>query len=153
MGHQEVFCRLVPHDEDVHGPPGDVLPLIAQVQEHKASTPVRPCLDYRCLNDLLTSQPGRSALVCEDTLHKWRRVGDPDELRLLDIRKAYLQVHIAPELQRFQTVLWQGKVYVMTRIGLWVECCTQVHGHYRTVGDPCIPRGGQLCRRCDDPRQ
>ena len=59
---------LVPHDEDVHGPPGGVLPLIALVQEHKASTPVQPCLDYRCLNDILASQPGWSAPVCEDTL-------------------------------------------------------------------------------------
>ena len=108
---------LVPHDEDVHGPQGGVLPVIAQIQEHKASTSVRLCLDYRCLNDLLTSQPGRSAPVCEDTLRNWRRAGDLNELRLLDIRKAHLQVHIAPELQRSQTVLWQGKVYVMTRIG------------------------------------
>ena len=74
MGHYEVFFWC-----------------IAQVEEHKASTPVGPCLDYHCLNDLLTSQPGRSAPVCEDTLRKWRRVGDLDELRLLDVRKAYLQ--------------------------------------------------------------
>ena len=79
---------LVPHDEDVHRPPAGVLPVIAQVEEHKASMPVQPCLDYRCLNDLLTSQPGRSAPVCEDTLCKWRRAGDPGEMRLLDIRKA-----------------------------------------------------------------
>ena len=82
-------------------------------------------VDYRCLNDLLTSQPGRSAQVCEDTLHKWRRAGDPNELRLLDIRKAYLQIHIAAELQRFQTVLWQGKEYVMTRMGFRLSVATK----------------------------
>ena len=108
---------LVPHDESIHGRPGAVLPLIAQVQEHKPSTPVRPCLDYRLLNKLLVSQPGRSAPVCEETLRKWRLAGDPSDFRLLDIRKAYLQVHVAPELQRFQTVVWQGRTYVMTRMG------------------------------------
>ena len=38
---------LVPHDEAKHGVPSCVLPLLPQVQEHKPSTPVRPCLDYR----------------------------------------------------------------------------------------------------------
>ena len=108
---------LVPHDSAVHGEPAAVLPFLAQVQEHKASTPVRPCLDYRILNDLLASHPGREALVCDETLRKWRRVGNPSNLRLLDIRKAYLQVHVAPDLQRFQTVIWQGRAYVMTRMG------------------------------------
>ena len=107
----------MPHDSAVHGEPATVLPFLAQVQEHKASTPVRPCLDYRILNDLLASHPDREAPVCDETLRKWRRAGNPSNLRLLDIRKAYLQVHVAPDLQRFQTVIWQGRVYVMTRMG------------------------------------
>ena len=43
---------LVPHGEAGHGPVCGVLPLIARTQEHRASTPVRPCLDYRKLNGL-----------------------------------------------------------------------------------------------------
>ena len=108
---------LVPHDPEVHGEPAAVLPLLAQVQEHKETTPVRPCLDYRHLNDQLTSQPGNSAPVCEDKLRKWRQAGDANEFCLLDVRKAYLQVHVEPELARYQTVLWQGKTYVMSRMG------------------------------------
>ena len=96
---------LVPHNDALHGSPTAVLPLLAQMQEHKASTPVRPCPDHRSLNALLVSQPGREALVCEETLRKWRREGDPEGLRLLDIKKAYLQVHLASELQRYQTVV------------------------------------------------
>ena len=42
---------LVPYDASQHGPIGAVLPLIAVCQEHKPTTPVRPCLDYRALND------------------------------------------------------------------------------------------------------
>ena len=108
---------LVPHNPEVHGQPAAVLPLIAQVQEHKATTPVRPVLDYRLLNKHLISTPGRDAVVCEETLRKWRKDGDPSELALLDIKKAYLQVHVAPELLRFQTVIWKGQLFVMTRMG------------------------------------
>ena len=36
---------LVPYDEEQHGLPGAVLPLITVSQEHKPTTPVRPCLD------------------------------------------------------------------------------------------------------------
>ena len=79
---------LVPHDPKVHGQPAAVLPLIAQVQEHKETTPVRPVLDYRLLNKHLVSTPGRDAVVCEETLRKWRKDGNPSELALLDIKKA-----------------------------------------------------------------
>ena len=52
---------LVPYDADVHGPVGGVLPLIAVCQEHKLSTPIRPCLDYRELNKRIASRPGTEA--------------------------------------------------------------------------------------------
>ena len=35
---------------------------------------------------------------------------------MLDIRKAYLQVHVSPELLRYQTVVWREKLFVMTRM-------------------------------------
>eukprot|EP00117_Sycon_ciliatum_P045998 scpid93880/ scgid32998/ len=69
---------LVPHDEQLHGKPACVLPPLAQVQEHKESTPVRPCLDYRKLNECLISKPGVEVPVCEETLRRWRRAGDAD---------------------------------------------------------------------------
>ena len=107
----------MPHDEEKHGKPAAVLPLLAQVQEHKETTPVRPCLDYRCLNESLQSEPGLDAVVCPDTLRKWQLAGDARDHKLLDIRKAYLNVRVAPELLRYQTVVWKGALYVMTRMG------------------------------------
>ena len=100
---EELFCQeveswiknqwLVEHDPAVHGEPGGVLPLLARTQEHKSSTPVRPCLDYRPLNSLILSQPGADAPVCEDTIRSWRKAGDAEDYDLLDICKVYLQVH------------------------------------------------------------
>ena len=107
---------LVPHDESVHGKIAGVLPLLARVQEHKSSTPVRPCLDYRQLNALLKSQPGSEAPVCAEKVRAWRQT-DGREWDMLDIRKAYLQVHIDPALVRYQGVVWKGKMFVMTRMG------------------------------------
>ena len=124
---EEQFCQeiqhwideewLVPHNQEVHGSPAAVLPLIAHVQAHKETTPVRPCLDYRFLNKCLSSQPGQDSPDCGDTIRKWRCAGGARGFSILDVRKAYLQVHVHPELLRYQTVIWGGKRYVMTRMG------------------------------------
>ena len=41
----------------------------------------------------------------------------PDDYRLLDISKAYLNVHVHPDLLRYQCVVWCNKVYVLERMG------------------------------------
>ena len=89
---------LVPYDEAVHGPLGAVLPLLPAVQQHKPSTPVRPCLDYSMLNEFILSNPGANSPVCGDKIREWRQ--RTDDSKLLDIRKAYLQVHLDESLQR-----------------------------------------------------
>ena len=122
---EEKFCRevdswvekgwLVPYDAQHHGPPGAVLPILASCQEHKLTTPIRPCLDYRTLNDHVVSKPGKNAPACGDTIRKWRQ--RDTESKVLDISKAFLNVHIHPSLQRFQVVVWRDKQYVMERMG------------------------------------
>ena len=111
---------LVLHKPDVHDDPAAVLPLMAVSQQHK-STPVRPVLDYRALNDTILSMPGTESPVSEEKLRKWRMKGNPTEFEMLDIRRAYLQVRVSPELHRYQTVIWQGKRYGMTRMGFEVS--------------------------------
>ena len=108
---------LVPHNPVKHGEPAAVLPLMAVAQEHKPTTPVRPVLDYRELNKLIKSFPGADAPACVEKLRLWRAAGPAEEHQLLDIRKAYLQVHLSPELLRYQTVIWKGQKFVMTRMG------------------------------------
>ena len=100
---------LIPHDPIVHGEPAAVLPLLPQVQDHKVTTPVRPVLDYRCLNAQLKSDPDGDAPACEESLRKWRKAGCPGDFNL--------QVHVTKEFLKYQTVLWNGKPYVMTRMG------------------------------------
>ena len=40
--------------------------------------------------------------MCQEKLREWRRQGTVASL--LSLRKAYLQVHVSKDLQRFQTV-------------------------------------------------
>eukprot|EP00117_Sycon_ciliatum_P043595 scpid114729/ scgid31545/ len=71
-------------------------------------------------------------------VREWR-THDVTEYEMLDIRKAHLQVRMAPELLRYQRVKWKGKLYVMTRVALgWsvastftdviVKWCKRGHG-------------------------
>ena len=108
---------MVPHSLATHGPPAGILPLLAVAQQHKAiTTEGYPCLEY-APNGLLVSSPGANLLVCYDKLRKWRLHGEPDRHSLLDIRKAYSQVHMAAELMRSQVVKRLGQVFATTRIG------------------------------------
>ena len=115
---------LVPYDADRHGPPGAVLPLLAVCQEHKPTTPVRPCLDYRALNVRIISSPGREAPACPEKLREWRQRKGAS--KIVDIRKAFLNVRIHPTQQRFQMVVWQGRQYVMERMGFGLAIAPKV---------------------------
>ena len=108
---------LVKHDPARHGEPQCVLPLLALPQEHKPTTSVRPCLDYRRLNKCVKSVPGADAPACSDTIRRWRQAGHPADFLLLDISKTYLRVHVAPELQHYEVLVWQGQMFVMERMG------------------------------------
>ena len=84
--------RMAEHDVLKHGEPKCVPSLIAQMQEGKTSTPVRPCLNYRMLNECIVSHPGLDAPAYGKTLRKWCQAGPPDSYQLIDISKAYLRV-------------------------------------------------------------
>ena len=132
---------LVDHDTDKHGASDCVLPLMAVLQEHKQSTPVRPVLDYRRLNEHMVCHPGADSPVCEEKLRTWRKAGEAGSYNIIDIKKAYLQVRIAPDLLRFQVLSWRGKTYVMTRMGFGLSVAPKLMNiivHYVTRAKPDI---------------
>ena len=103
---------LVPHDEKHHGPVKGTIPLMAVVQRNKEK--VRPVLDFRELNSHLSLHTAE-ADVCSEKIREWRRHGQ--KTALLDLRKAYLQIHVHPSLWPYQTVMFKGKRYCLTRLG------------------------------------
>ena len=97
------------------GPVTGVIPLLAVVQPTKDK--VRPVMDYRELNDYLECHTGDgNVAVCNEKLRKWRQLAG--SLKLVDLRSAYLQIHIAPELWKYQVVRYQGKHYALPGLAL-----------------------------------
>ena len=60
-------------------------------------------MDYRELNDYVECHTGDDMVgVCSDKLRQWRKL--QGELRVVDLRSAYLQIHVAPHLWKYQVV-------------------------------------------------
>ena len=115
---------LEPHDVRLHGEVSGVIPLMAVLQQNKGGK-VRPVMDYsRELNKYVNSNPGRDVAVCQEKLREWRKYGD--KVCILDLQKAYLQLHIDLCLQRFQAVRFKGKLYVMTRMRFGLNVAPKV---------------------------
>lgn len=98
-----------------------VLPLMAVEQINKGK--VRPVLDYRRLNEHVSSHPG-SSQVCDETIRKWRRVGE--DAALLDLKKAYLQLFVDRSLWKYQAVRYKGRSYFLTRLGFGLNCAPKI---------------------------
>ena len=103
----------VPHEERVDS----VVPLMAVEQSTKGKT--RPVLDFRELNQFVSSHSGDS-VVCDETLRRWRLSGQ--NVSIIDLRKAYLQLHVDPKLWRYQAVCYKEKYYYLTRLGFGLNC-------------------------------
>ena len=80
-------------------PQGGIVPMLAVNQENKGK--VRPVLDYQELNASVQSNTANSE-VCPETLKRWRLMGD--WLGVVDLKNAYLQLHVRRDLQDFQVV-------------------------------------------------
>ncbi|KRY45017.1 hypothetical protein T03_16340 [Trichinella britovi] len=105
---------LVPYDESEHGPPKGLLPLMAKPAIQRNKKKVRPVMDFRELNAHIESHTA-DADVCSQKLREWRRQGV--NVALIDLKKAYLQIRIDKSLWPYQTVVFKGKRYCLTRLG------------------------------------
>ena len=103
---------LVPYSETEHGKPEGLIPLMAVLQEKKEK--VRPVLDYRELNEHVDTHTA-DADVCSEKMRVWRKLGV--NVAAVDLKSAYLQVHVHPSLWRFQTVMFRGRRWALTRLG------------------------------------
>uniref|UniRef100_A0A5S6QMI1 Reverse transcriptase domain-containing protein n=1 Tax=Trichuris muris TaxID=70415 RepID=A0A5S6QMI1_TRIMR len=91
---------LVPYDEVKFGPPKALIPLMAVTQRRKNK--VRPVLDFREVNTHIDAFTANCD-VCSHKLRNWRRQGT--NVSILDLKKAYLQVHVDESLWPYQTVI------------------------------------------------
>jgi len=89
-----------------------IIPLMSVKQHNKGK--VRPVLDFRELNEYVVSHTIESP-ACNDKVRKWRTFGK--DIALLDLKKAYLQLHVDKKLWKFQIVKFHGEYYNLTRLG------------------------------------
>jgi transposase InsO family protein/ribonuclease HI len=108
---------LVPCDQ----PQGGIIPLLAVHQA--AKNKVRPVLDYRELNDAVQSHTA-DCEVCPETLRRWRLMGD--RLGVVDLKNAYLQLHVRRDLQEFQVVRIGEQHYRLTRLGFGLASAPRI---------------------------
>ncbi|XP_045105468.1 uncharacterized protein LOC123500980, partial [Portunus trituberculatus] len=84
---------------------------------------VRPVLDFRELNTHLNLHTAE-ADVCTEKIREWHRRGQ--KVSLMDLRKAYLQIHVHKSLWPYQTVVFRGKRYCLTRLGFGINIASLV---------------------------
>jgi len=108
---------LQPYD----GPTGGLLPLLAVLQENKGK--VRPVMDFRELNQFVSSHTGESA-VCGEKLREWRRKGTA--VTMVDLKNAYLQIRVDKSMWRYQVVEFGGRKYCLTRLGFGLNAAPKI---------------------------
>jgi len=105
------------------GPVKGVIPLLAVVQPTKDK--VRPVMDYRELNAFVESHTGDEEIaVCAEKVRKWRQL--QGELKMVDLKSAYLQIHVSPDLWQYQVVRYNGVHYALTRLGFGLTCAPRI---------------------------
>ncbi|XP_076049685.1 uncharacterized protein LOC143030423 [Oratosquilla oratoria] len=92
---------------------GGILPLIAVAQPTKSR--VRLVLDFRELNQFVRCHTGDEFVhVCSETLSTWHRMRGASAI--VDLSVAYLQIHVAKKLWKYQLVKYKGRTYCLTRL-------------------------------------
>ncbi|XP_076056355.1 uncharacterized protein LOC143034304 [Oratosquilla oratoria] len=111
---------LSPWEEPVEG---GILPLMAVVQPTKRK--VRPVLDFRELNQFVKCHTGDDFVdVCSETLRRWRRKRGASAV--VDLRAAYLQIHVTKKLWKYQLVKYKGRIYCLTRLGFGLSSAPRI---------------------------
>lgn len=112
---------LQPYDEEKLGPAKGLIPLLAVVQVNKAK--VRPVMDFRELNSHVDALSA-DADVCSQKLREWRKRGV--NTSVIDLKDAYMQIKVHEDLWPFQTVMFRGKRYCLTRLGFGINVAPAV---------------------------
>ena len=102
-------------------PKDGIIPLLAVRQ--RAKNKVRPVLDYRELNNAVQNHTADSE-VCSETLRRWRLMGD--RLGVVDLKNAYLQLHVRRDLQEYQVVRVGEQYYRLARLGFGLTSAPRI---------------------------
>ena len=100
-----------------------LLPLMAVEQPTKGK--VRPVFDYRELNQYVSCHTGDDNTdICSEKLREWRKIEGNAEI--VDLKCAYMQIRVSPELWKYQLVKYKGTVYCLTRLGFGLNSAPRI---------------------------
>ena len=94
---------------------------MAVVQQSKSK--VRPVMDYRELNHDVDTFIAHVD-ICASKLLGWHQHGH--NVSLLDLRRTDLQVRFSESLWPFQTVMFAGKRYCLTGLGVGLNVAPEI---------------------------
>ena len=112
---------LEPYDDEKLGPAKGLIPLMAIIQQNKDK--IRPVMDFHELNSHVDAFTA-SADDCADKIREWRRLGT--NVAIVDLRRAYLQIRVHESLWSYQTVIFRGHRYCLTRLGFGLNVAPSV---------------------------
>ena len=115
---------LVPWDQNMHGEVKNFVPLMSVFQMKGEISKVRPVLDFRSLNEHLASYPADATPLCQEKLRDWRKKGS--QCAVVDLRRAYLQIKMEKSLWCYQAVRFEGKIFLLTRLGFGLNIAPKV---------------------------
>jgi len=98
-----------------------IIPLLAVHQEAKGK--VRPVLDYREMNQYVRSH-NKDTVSIDDTIRRWRTMSP--NCTLLDLKNAYLQLHVSDEMSAYQRVRIDDQYYNLTRLGFGLTSAPKI---------------------------
>ena len=112
---------LILYPESELEPLKGLIPLMAILQENKQK--VWPVMYYRELNKHVIAYTV-NADVCTQTMRGWRQQGQ--KVAIVDLRQAYLQIHIDKSLWPFRMVKIKGQRYWLTCLGFGLNIAPQI---------------------------
>ena len=105
------------------GPVKGVIPLLAVFQPAKDK--VRPVMGYCELNNFVECHTGDDmAAVCGEKVRKWRQL--QGELKVVNLKSAYLQIHISKDLWEYKIMRYKGVHYALTCLGFGLPCAPRI---------------------------
>ena len=85
-------------------------------------------MDYRELNEHVNAHMANAYMVnadvCAQTMREWQQQGP--KAAIVDLRRAYLQIHVDKSLWPFQMVKIKGQRYCLTRLGFRLNVAPQI---------------------------
>jgi transposase InsO family protein len=118
------------------------VPIKAEIQLHKPSTPVRPVCDFKWLNEYIKSAPNEGlmdAISAPTYIRRWRSHPE-SRMCLIDIKKAYMRIYVNEEQTYYQCVRYPDfkTEWRLTRLGFGLNIAPKV---LRVVLNAILPQG------------